>query len=603
MKLPAFKQSAGAQSPAIADNKEQECKTGSDPILHDPILHAGQSDGLTQLDAVKQRLGEQTQEFPEYYDEARYDHIITAWLQARNIYGAVAKGDRNNMFYNLALDLRYICDFNEDWMLKVMPTWDLPLQERKNAIHSAVSRPRGRELPTPILTAVSKVKSLNGKVEEEALSAEMRNPLPKKLPNVFRLITKRFTKNPHAMLLCSLPPLGTLCTNMRAMYMDGWTEESPLFFCILVAPQASGKRIASLLNDLVMTPLRRHDDEQRELLMEYEKAKRKAKNEKKQPEEPEVDIRIVPLKNSNAIFLKRMYYAKGKSLYSFGEELDTLVKSMKSGAWSDKGDLIRLAFDGGEFGQDYMSENSFSAVCEARWCMLASGTLGAVNRMFRDVEDGMMTRFMFASIDGNRGKALTPTSKNWDREEAAIIAEAERLYEVGSLGEKITISLPKTIKALDAWQRIQIRLWEMTGKTNDALDTLRRRAMAMGFRSALVSFATEGMRETQACADFAVWVAQEVLDQQMALFADKLNAAISEEKSAKSRQDRMLRSNSNLTILAAMPDTFTQNDILEYRELHGLGSDTRTTVHRWLEQGYVTAADVDGKRIYKKVAK
>lgn len=108
--------------------------------------------------------------------------------------------------------------------------------------------------------------------------------------------------------------------------------------------------------------------------------------------------------------------------------------------------------------------------------------------------------------------------------------------------------------------------------------------------------------ETQACVDFAVWVAQEVLDQQMALFGDELNAVINEENSAKIRQDSMLRSNSTLTILAAMPDTFTQNDIKEYREAHGLGSDTRTTVHRWLDQGYITVKDVDGKRICTKVA-
>ena len=593
---------AGAETPAV---KDQEAKM---PLEEGIAKAESKAENVTpsqptsQLDIVKQRLGEgQNQEFPERYDEVRYDHIITAWLQARNIYGAVAKGDRNNMFYNLALDLRYICDFNEDWLLKVMPTWDLPLDERRHAIHSAVSRPRGRDLPTPILNAIGKVKALNGQVEEEALSAEMRNPLPKKLPNIFRAICRRFTTNPHAMLLCSLPPLGALCTNLRATYMDGWTEAAPLFFSVLVAPQASGKRIASLLNDLLIAPLKRHDNEQRALLMEYEKAKKKAKNAKTQPEEPELDIRIVPLKNSNGIFLKRMYYADGKSLYSFGEELDTLVKAMKAGTWSDKGDLIRLAFDGGEFGQDYMSENSFSAVCDARWCMLVSGTMGSVNRMFSNVEDGMMTRFIFACIDSNRGKPLKPSTKKWDKEEDAISREAERLYELGSMSaEKITIALPKTTKALDEWQRIQIRLWELTGKTDGALDTLRRRAMTIGFRSSLISYASEGMKETQACADFAVWVAQEVLDQQMALFADRLNAVINEEKSAKSKQDRKLRANSTLIILAALPDTFTQNDVQRYRETHGLGSDSKMTISRWLEQGYITVDVVNDVKYYRK---
>lgn len=548
----------------------------------------------------EQRLISDVTQWPTAYEGVSYNNIIEAWLQNKGIYGGVAQGNRNNMFYALALELRYICDFKKDWMLQVMPSWDMPLAERAQCVTNALNRPQGRNLPDALLAAIAKVKSVDNlaELDEQAVSNEMRNPLPKKLPYIFHLIARRFPANPHAMITCSLPAMGALCTNIRGEYIDGEIE-SPQFYCILTAPQASGKRVARKIDALLAYPIKEHDDEQRKEIMEYKKELRKARNSKTQPDEPKTNIRKVPAKISQRVFLERTYNAEGRSLYSFGEELDTLTKSMKGGAWADLSDILRLAFDGGEFGSDFASENSFVATCQARWCLLLCGTWGAVERFFPNVEDGTMTRFMFAQLEDNLGKPLLPSVKaSVSRDEATIREEAMRLYEVGSLQDVMKVSLPKTIKALLQWQEIQIKIFNLGGKQDTALDTLRRRSMLMGFRAGLLAMATENFKEGQCVADFAVWVAQEVLDQQMALFSKELNAVNRHESSIKAEARGRMRKNSTMRILAQLPDVFTREDVAAAYEAKGLQRNVALQqINRWISNKLVEEFTDDNKQL------
>lgn len=553
-----------------------------------------------------QRVAEAATQWPTHYDGVSYNNIIEAWLQAKGIYGGVAQGNRNNMFYQLALELRYICDFKKEWLLQVMPAWDMPLAERETTIQSALNRPQGRNIPDAIVAAIEKVKAIGNldELDEQAVSNEMRNPLPKQLPYIFRLLARRFPNNPHAMITCAMPALGALCTNIRSRYIDDELE-SPQFYCILTSPQASGKRVARKIDQLLTFPIDEHDKEQREAIMEYKKALKKAKNSKEQPDEPQTNIRKVPPKISQRVFLERTYYAEGRSLYSFGEELDTLTKSMKGGAWADLSDILRLAFDGGEFGSDFASENSFAATCQARWCILLCGTWGAVERFFPNVEDGTMTRFMFAELEDSLGKPLLPKKiKAASKDEEAIREEAQRLYQDGSVAPVSELNLPLTKKALLEWQDLQIRIFNLGGKSDTALDTLRRRAMLMGFRAAIVAAATEKGHDCQVVADFAVWVAQEVLDKQMALFGKRLNEVNRHENSIKAEAQGRMKANSTLRLLAELPEEFSTEDLVAVYETKGYPrSAAITTICRWTNKGYIKQRIENDVKILTKVTK
>ena len=67
---------------------------------------------------------------------------------------------------------------------------------------------------------------------------------------------------------------------------------------------------------------------------------------------------------------------------------------------SSYSDALRTAFDNGEYGQDYASENSFSGIVKLYYNTLFSGTPKAMCRFFPDVEDGLVSRVLFDQDDG-----------------------------------------------------------------------------------------------------------------------------------------------------------------------------------------------------------
>jgi hypothetical protein len=115
-----------------------------------------------------------------------------------------------------------------------------------------------------------------------------------------------------------------------------------------------------------------------------------------QPTNPRACPRNNGINVSIAKLLQLLAYSDGKHLIGIGEEIDTLVKSERAGVWSQKSDIYRLGFDNAKYGQNYMSDNSFSANVPVYYNLLLTGTPGGMYRFFKDVEDGLVTRFCFA---------------------------------------------------------------------------------------------------------------------------------------------------------------------------------------------------------------
>ena len=114
-------------------------------------------------------------------------------------------------------------------------------------------------------------------------------------------------------------------------------------------------------------------------------------------EMPELIIRKVPITISCSTLLKRLKNAQGHTIYSFGEELDTLLKTNGAGSWSAKYDVYRYSFDRGEWGQDYNSDQAESGEVNVAYNWTILGTYGAFNRCFSgdNVENGLG---LFAAI-------------------------------------------------------------------------------------------------------------------------------------------------------------------------------------------------------------
>lgn len=149
---------------------------------------------------------------------------------------------------------------------------------------------------------------------------------------------------------------------------------------VIIAPQASGKSFTRMPVDVLLEDIREKDVQARLQEQAYTELLKRSKNKREQPQDPKSIIRIIPVTISIAKLLKRLDNAGHQHLFSFSEEIDTLTKTNRSGAWAQKSDLYRLAFDNAEYGQDYMSENTYSAIVNVYYNLLLCGTPQAVKR-------------------------------------------------------------------------------------------------------------------------------------------------------------------------------------------------------------------------------
>ena len=538
----------------------------------------------------------------ENYEGIPYQDIVKRLLQRWGIYGEPAQGARNSTLYRLAREVRYICDFSQPMVLQVIPSWGLGEQERQQTVSSAIASIRGTKMSPDLQAVLTELRreGEDGERTETPNVAEQLNPLPR-LPRLIDFFVRRNPRNERAVVLATLPILGNLLCRLRARYLDG-TMESPIFMSVIVGPQASGKSFLRDIYETLGAPMLEADREQLRKEREYKDKVRKAKNAKQQPELEEFTLRCLPATISNTQLLRRADQNHGLSILSFAPEIDTLRRANSSGAWAQKGDIYRIGFEAGQYGQDYAAENSYSATVELRYNLLLSGTDAAVRSFFKNVENGMVSRFAYAQMADDRGmKVQARPERIGALTREKVIDMARELFEMGSNPDPdalVYVSLPRTLKALDQWTEQRIAEYLQTG--NAALDILRRRSCLIGFRAAMVAWALCGGSEKTEVVNLALWVATEVLNQQLALYGKMLNEQEGENRRIREEGQNELRRSRNTRLLDELGETFSKGDVATLRAEHGMQGECSYIITRWIGAGLVMRRP-DG--VFRKIIK
>lgn len=309
-----------------------------------------------------------------------YAYIIKEyWLR---IGGEPAEGERNVKLHKLAVNLRAICDNKKEVLMQVMPRFGLSETELKSIVDSACKEePKGiSKVMRNILNALEMGVTFDD-VEEPAETGEKVKV--KSLPIGLRESLIGVPASMHMPVLCGLMPIaGAYADNVEVEYCDGNTQHLGLM-CIVQGEQASNKSVVKNAVDLWKRQFVEEDALARKREEEWKERRKSRKANEKAPDDPHVLIREVPLTVSCSTLLKRMKNAQGHTLFSFGEEIDTLRKTNGAGSWSSKYDVYRLSFDRGEWGQDYNSDQAESGVVNTAYNWTILGTNGAVQKCFK----------------------------------------------------------------------------------------------------------------------------------------------------------------------------------------------------------------------------
>ncbi len=516
-----------------------------------------------------------------------YTSIISEYW--RRTGGEPSEGERNKRLHQLAANLRAICDNSEDWLLEVMPRYGLSLQEMKSIIHSACKEPtKGSRLIDQIVENEElrmmneEFASAHPEIEDaEAVQAETGVKVNvKALPIGLKESLTGVPVSMHMPVLCGVMPIAAAYADqVQIEYCDGNLQHLGLM-SIIRGEQASNKSVVKNAVDVWKRQFDEEDALARKREEEWKERKKGRKANEKAPEDPKVLIRMVPVTVSCSTLLKRFKNASGHCIYSFGEELDTLRKTNGAGSWSSKYDIYRLSFDQGEWGQDYNSDQAESGVVKVayNWTML--GTNGAMRKCFKsdNIENGLSSRILVAEMPDSSFSKMPKFGRRSAEDEARIQQAVTRLRAFSGL-----VDTPRLRKAIEEW--VEQKRVEAAKNIDHVKDTYRKRAAVIGFRCGVIfHLLSDAKKETKACLDFALMMAEYCLSQQMKAFGEALrNEYIS-------AQDECQRYGANHSVFDQLAPTFSRDD-LRALKTGTTESGLRNIVMRWKRDGWIVPID------------
>ena len=521
--------------------------------------------------------------FPSDFKGISYTSIIGEFW--RRTGGEPSEGERNKRLHQLAANLRAICDDNEEWLLEVMPRYGLSEQEMRSIIHSACKEPtKGSRLIDKIVKALETGISPDEVDDAEAVQEETGVKVNvKALPIGLKESLTGVPVSMHMPVLCSLMPLAAAYADqVEVRYCDGEMQKLGMM-SIIYGEQASGKSVCKHAVNIWKRQLDDEDALARKREDEWKERKKNRKANEKAPDDPKVLIRVVPVTVSCSTLLKRLKNADGHTLFSFGEELDTLRKTNGAGSWSSKYDIYRLAFDpiDSEWGQDYNSDQAESGVVKVayNWSML--GTSGAVRKCFKadNVENGLSSRILLAEMPDTSFAKMPHYGRRTQEDESKIQEAVTRLRSYSGY-----VDTPRLRKAIDQWveeQRV-VALKDI----DHVKDTYRRRAAVIGFRCGVIFHLLTGrVKESNACVEFATMMASYCLNQQIKVFGAAL------QNQYVDAQQECQRYGANNSIFDQLPPTFTADDLAALKPANVPRNSIIKIISRWNRDGWVVKAD------------
>jgi hypothetical protein len=552
--------------------------------VHEGTISLTSNELKSQPVVIESKAGlaeEHERKFALSFKGVPYTSIISEYWHRTG--GEPTEGERNDKLHQLAANLRAICDNSEDWLLEVMPRFGLGEQEMRSIVHSACKEPtKGSRLIKQIVSALE-IGIPSDEIEDaEAVAAETGVKVNvKALPIGLKESLTGVPVSMHMPVLCGVLPIAAAYADqVQIEYCDGNLQHLGLM-SIIRGEQASNKSVVKNAVDVWKRQFDEEDALARKREEEWKERKKGRKANEKAPEDPKVLIRMVPVTVSCSTLLKRFKNAQGHTLYSFGEELDTLRKTNGAGSWSSKYDIYRLSFDLGEWGQDYNSDAAESGVVKVayNWTML--GTNGAMRKCFKsdNIENGLSSRILVAEMPDSSFSKMPKFGRRSAEDEAKIQEAVTRLRSFSGL-----VDTPRLRKAIEEW--VEAKRVEAAKDIDHVKDTYRKRAAVIGFRCGVIFHLLSGCaKESKACLDFSIMMAEYCLSQQIKAFGEAL------QNQYVDAHDECQRYGANHSVFDQLAPTFTIDDLRALKRGYCSETAMRMIISRWMRDGWISKTD------------
>jgi hypothetical protein len=352
-----------------------------------------------------------------------YADIIREWWFRNG--GEPTEGERNVKLYQLAVNLRAICDNRKEVLMAVMPRLGLDEQEFRSIIDSAC-----KEVPKGISKVMKEIlSSLTTKAEDF-------EPLPlggdgggSSLPRMPQGVKDSIDAVGPALAMpvvtAICPCIGALATGV---VLDVHGQKKGLNLIAYIAGDfASGKGQIDPVVDAWMSEVAALDAMYLQQEEEFRNKKQAAKNKKEQPEEPKLPVRFITLNTTVAKLADRLANTEGKHAFSFTPEADTVAQKWRS-AMSDFSVMLRQSYDGSKYDREAKSVEAVNVhIDHLLWNVTMCGTPDALYRVVSNYTDGFQSRIAVARTPDNTFAKLE------DKPYVLTARQTERIQQIAHL--------------------------------------------------------------------------------------------------------------------------------------------------------------------------
>jgi len=513
--------------------------------------------------------------FEDNFNGIRYPQIVRSMEEVLG--GVPAQGARNNFIFAMACHLRYVCNDDPRWISQVLPRYGEEEMKYQSTVRSACNRPQTKstpELVTRALELARKQQQVDEAIEANGVHAPKPPVMPQKLTKFMKLITKNVPNHlKPAVAMGVFPALGAHCKGVKFRYNDNAFVE-PTFMNTLVAEMSSGKSCVNAPIDAIMADIKERDAKNRKLMQEYKEQYDTCPSDEQKPERPQgLVVQWVKSDMTPAAFVQLMADAGGRFLYSRLDEIGLLNQLKTNGKGNNVTEILRLAYDCGEYGQERVGTKSVCECVEVRWNWNASTTPGKCRRFFSDAMlDGTLSRISFSTIytDDDRMPVYGLYDDSYQQQVQQFVS---------TLNDAKGHIICKKANKLAAEMIEENRQYSALAD-DDTYRELSYRATLSAFKRGMVLYILNGQKWCKEIEDFVRWSFHYDMWCKMWIFGEKMRRAMDLDKAV------MVPGRRNL--MEFLNDTFTLEDLNTVRRAQGMKPDGSVQLRKWVQRGYCT---------------
>lgn len=444
--------------------------------------------------------------------------------------------------------------------------------------------------------------------DEAPLSVLDKLALPddKDLPPILREVVGNAPDNRKLpSFVACLSPLCALATRIRLKYYYDSRPSALLLQVLIEGAQSSGKSFVADIESLIMNnTLKLKDQQQRLIEQEYREKKKRRKANEKLEEEPMTTIRVIPATISKTVLTKRADFYQRKlgdtlTFWMFAEELAQVTDAGKQG-YSNLRTIMRTAYDlGSQFGIDFASENSYSAIVDINICSMFCTTPSALDDYMdkKAIEGGNITRCILCELNdvlGADGTIFEPYSA----EQLSVINTTlkrmmDDTYDAnGALRPEQSLDTTWLDATVCQWCHDKGHQASLTGSY--ALDVFRKRASVSAFRVASLCYYLYGIESPssmsssqvrQRCCQIYLYMAEYILQSLLDRWGKKF-----EDFNLKRYQEKTpVKKEEGLFFL--LSEEFTREQLKQLVKQQNLTTPARQFIWMWMKSGDIVAVD------------